>query len=127
MHTNLDIAQGGVNDVLIRLLGAEPEAPLDPEGCGRVGTLPEALPLCDFLARCKERLGAEGLRYVDGGRPVRRLAVMGGSGGDALELRRREGLRHLCDRRREVSQFPGRRGAGPESHRRRAFLHRKSR
>ena len=25
MHTNLDIAEGGVNDVLIRLLGAEPE------------------------------------------------------------------------------------------------------
>ena len=84
MHTNLDIAQGGVNDVLIRLLGAEPEAALDPEGCGRVGTLPEAMPLCDFLARCKKRLGAEGLRYVDGGRPVRRLAVMGGSGGSAL-------------------------------------------
>ena len=84
MHTNLDIARGGVNDVLIRLLGAEPEASLDPEGCGRVGTLPEAMPLCDFLARCKERLGAEGLRYVNGGRPVRRLAVMGGSGGSAL-------------------------------------------
>ena len=83
MHTNLDIAAGGVNDVLIRLLGAEPEEALD-EGCGRVGTLPEALPLRDFLARCKERLGAEGLRYVNGGRPVRRIAVMGGAGGSAL-------------------------------------------
>ena len=33
MHTNLDIAEGGVNDVLIRLLGAEPETALDADGC----------------------------------------------------------------------------------------------
>lgn len=84
MHTNLDIAQGGVNDVLIRLLGAEPEQALDADGCGRVGTLPKELPLPVFLARCKDRLRTKGLRYVDGGRPVRRIAVMGGSGGDAL-------------------------------------------
>ena len=84
MHTNLDIAPGGVNDVLLRLLGAEPEEALDAEGCGRVGTLPEPVPLEDFLARCKERLQTHGLRYVAGGRAVRRLAVMGGAGGDAL-------------------------------------------
>lgn len=85
MHTNLDIAQGGVNDVLLRLLGAEPEDALDGDGCGRIGTLPDALPLEAFLARCKERLGVTGLRYVAGGRPVHRLAVMGGAGGDAVE------------------------------------------
>ncbi len=84
MHTNLDLAQGGVNDVLIRLLGAEPEQGLDAEGCGRIGTLPEPLPLSAFLARCKERLQTKGLRYVDGGRPVRRIAVIGGSGADAI-------------------------------------------
>lgn len=84
MHTNLDIAEGGVNDVLIRLLGAEPEQSLDAEGCGRIGTLPEEIPLAIFLSRCKETLHAKGLRYVDGGRPVRRIAVMGGSGADAV-------------------------------------------
>jgi dinuclear metal center YbgI/SA1388 family protein len=84
MHTNLDIAEGGVNDVLIRLLGAEPEEALDAEGCGRVGTLPEPQALEDFLRRCKERLRANGLRYVPGMRPVHRLAVMGGAGADAL-------------------------------------------
>ena len=84
MHTNLDIAEGGVNDVLIRLLGAEPEGPLDAEGCGRVGTLPEELLLQDFLCRCKKRLDAKGLRYVDAGKPVHRIAVMGGSGADAI-------------------------------------------
>ena len=93
MHTNLDIAEGGVNDVLIRLLGAEPEEGLDVAGCGRVGQLPEPCDMPVFLARCKERLGVSGLRFYDAGRPVRRLAVMGGGGGESLEDAWRKG----CD------------------------------
>ena len=85
MHTNLDIAEGGVNDVLIRLLGAEPEQALDAEGCGRVGNLPDAVSLDDFLIRCRESLRVNGLRYCASGMAVKRLAVMGGAGGDALE------------------------------------------
>ncbi len=84
MHTNLDIAEGGVNDVLIELLGASCEGALDPDGCGRIGTLPEALSMPDFLALVKERLSANGLRYYDAGKPVRRLAVMGGAGGESV-------------------------------------------
>lgn len=86
MHTNLDIAEGGVNDVLLRLLGAEPIEALDPEGCGRIGVLPEPLSLSSFLLRCKQLLHTKGLRYVDGNRPVHRLAVLGGAGGDELYL-----------------------------------------
>ena len=93
MHTNLDIADGGVNDVLIRLLGAEPEGAVDAVGCGRIGTLPEPMALKDFLALCKARLHSKGLRYVDGGRPVRRLGVLGGAGGDEL----RDALAKGCD------------------------------
>ena len=93
MHTNLDIAPGGVNDVLIRLLGAEPEGSLDSFGCGRYGLLPEPLSLPEFLLLCKDRLRGKGLRYVDGGKPVRRLAVLGGDGGDAWE----DALRLNCD------------------------------
>lgn len=93
MHTNLDIAEGGVNDVLIRLLGAEPERGLDAVGCGRVGTLAEPVPMPAFLVRCRERLQAAGLRYYDSGRPVHRLAVMGGAGGESLE----DAFRLGCD------------------------------
>ena len=85
MHTNLDIAQGGVNDVLLCLLGAVPETVLDAEGCGRIGMLPEPLPIESFLALCRETLNTNGLRYVSSGRSVKRLAVMGGAGGAALE------------------------------------------
>lgn len=84
MHTNLDIADGGVNDVLLALLGASREGSLDAEGCGRYGALPESAALSDFLALVKQRLNAKGLRYYDAGKRVRRLAVMGGAGGDSL-------------------------------------------
>ena len=85
MHTNLDIARGGVNDVLIRLLGAEPEDALDAEGCGRIGHLASAMPFKEFLCLCKTKLNTGGLRYYDAGRPVEKIAVLGGSGGSAIE------------------------------------------
>ncbi len=93
MHTNLDIAEGGVNDVLIRLLGAEPESALDADGCGRIGSLPKPMPFEAFLRRCSERLHTQGLRYCSCGKPVSRLAVMGGSGAGSLE----EALGKGCD------------------------------
>ena len=85
MHTNLDIAEDGVNDVLIRALGAEPECALDADGCGRVGTLVEEKDLESFLTECKAALKVKGLRYYSANRPVHRLAVMGGSGGDCVD------------------------------------------
>lgn len=85
MHTNLDIAEGGVNDVLINLLGAKANGALDAEGCGRVGNLPQVQQFDDFLCLCKDVLENNGLRYYSAGKPVKRLAVMGGSGGDAVE------------------------------------------
>ena len=85
MHTNLDIAQGGVNDVLISLLGAANEGVFEEEGCGRKGRLAMSMPMQEFLIFCKEKLQTSGLRYHDAGRPVERLAVLGGTGGDALE------------------------------------------
>lgn len=83
-HTSLDIAEGGVNDVLIRLLGAEPECALDADGCGRIGTLAVAEEFDDFLRMCRDRLNTSGLRYYSAGKPVKRLAVMGGAGGDCV-------------------------------------------
>lgn len=84
MHTNLDIAEGGVNDVLISLLGAVRTDTLDSDGCGRIGELQEELCLEEFLVHCRSVLNVKGLRYVDGGRRVKRLAVMGGAGADAM-------------------------------------------
>lgn len=84
MHTNLDIAEGGVNDVLMEALGARTEGALDKDGCGRVGELPAEMSMGEFLSLCKRVLHTGALRYYDSGRAVRRLAVMGGAGGDAV-------------------------------------------
>lgn len=84
MHTNLDIAEGGVNDVLITLLGAECCGKLDEDNCGRIGMLQKEMELNEFLVFCRDRLNSKGLRYVDGGKKVKYLAVMGGAGGDAM-------------------------------------------
>ena len=80
-HTNLDQAPGGVNDVLAAKLGLEHVEiinPVDGVGLMRCGEV-TAQPLESFLAAVKERLGCEGLRYVDSGKPVRKVAVGGGS------------------------------------------------
>ena len=93
MHTNLDIAGGGVNDVLMAALSAQPQRWLEPcgtdengnaVGCGRIGELESPMQFESFLKLCKTALKANGLRYHYAGRPVKKLAVMGGSGGSSL-------------------------------------------
>ena len=86
MHTNLDIADGGVNDVLLKLLGAEGDEALDSDGCGRIGELAAPMDFDTFLNFCKSRLNSKGLRYYYAGKPVKNLAVMGGAGGDFVGL-----------------------------------------
>lgn len=93
MHTNLDIARGGVNDVLMAALSAQSQRWLEPcgtdengnaVGCGRIGELESPMQFEGFLKLCKTALKANGLRYHYAGRPVKKLAVMGGSGGSSL-------------------------------------------
>lgn len=84
MHTNLDAAQGGVNDALASALGLQDAAPAAEGGIARIGTLPEAMALPGFLARVKNALRPNGIRYVDGGRPIRKVAAGGGACGDFL-------------------------------------------
>lgn len=57
------------------------EIPGTAYGLGRVGNLPAEMPLKAFVMRVKEAFGLRALRYVgDGNAPVRRAAVLGGSG-----------------------------------------------
>lgn len=92
MHTNLDAARGGVNDCLAARLGLREVTGLLGEiPClGRVGVI-DTCSLPDFLAAVKEKLGCPGLRYCDGGRPVRRVAVGGGACGEFSARRRPPG------------------------------------
>lgn len=94
MHTNLDAAQGGVNDALIEALGARCLETLDPvSGIGRIGELPEPVSFDAFLKSTKDSLVCNGLRYHDAGREVCRVACCGGSGGGDIALAHEAG----CD------------------------------
>ena len=79
MHTNLDAADGGVNDALAEKLGLSDLELLNEEKIGRIGTLKCQLPLVEFTRLVVESLGCNGLRYVDNGKPVHRVAVGGGA------------------------------------------------
>ena len=81
-HTNLDCAEGGVNDTLAERLGLTDISVIGSEHLLRVGSFQSTLPA--FLEHVKAKLNCQGLRYVDGGKPVCRIAVGGGSCGSAL-------------------------------------------
>lgn len=100
-HTNLDQAPGGINDVLAQVLGLaniEVVSPVgtdendQPWGLLRAGEVPEQ-PLEQFLATVKQNLRCDGLRFCDSGKPVRKVAVGGGSCGGAFT----EAAAHGCD------------------------------
>ena len=85
-HTRLDAVSGGVNDTLAALLGLCDVQAFGEEGIGRIGTLPEGEKLTDFAARVKATLGAPAVLVGDGKKEVRRVAVLGGAGGDDTAL-----------------------------------------
>ena len=94
-HTNLDAVSGGVNDALAHRLGLTHieqlrqdgvDATGRPYGIGRVGNTAGAPMYAPaFAAFVKEALGANGVRFVDARRPVRRVAVGGGACADMMK------------------------------------------
>jgi len=105
MHTNLDAARGGVNDALAvaagiaegneaQLLSEDTKLPSgEVYSIGRVGCLKNPCPMGEYLKTLKEALNSKGLRYYDAGRNVYKVAVVGGSGGDAFQ----QAVMHGCD------------------------------
>ena len=100
-HTNLDCAPGGVNEVLAQTLGLQNIVLTSPSGTDaegqewgllRCGDIPEQT-LEAFLGHVKNCLGCEGLRFVDSGKPVKKVAVGGGSCADGMH----EALDAGCD------------------------------
>ena len=89
-HTNLDAAEGGVNTELCRRLGIENAAAVPPENIMRVGELSESTTLYELAKRVEEELGATALICGED-RPVRRVAVLGGSGGGDIRLAKDRG------------------------------------
>lgn len=82
MHTNLDAAPGGVNDVLANTLALQ-----DVEefaGLGRIGTLQTTCTAIQFAAFVKQALNANVL-LADANKPLKTIAVVSGSGGSFVQ------------------------------------------
>ncbi len=89
-HTPMDIAEGGINDILAQKLGEKlplaPETlPLDAAGCGRIVTLETPMTAAEIAGIAKEVLGCPYVRLMDAGRKITRLGICSGSGASMLE------------------------------------------
>ena len=93
MHTNLDAAEGGVNEVLAGIFGMK-DMEIFADGCGRVGEI-EEISVPELARKAQEKLAslcnqpengpAVQVKLVDSGRSVKRLAVISGAGGSMFE------------------------------------------
>lgn len=101
-HTNLDIAEGGINDYLAKILGLvnveildvtyeEPAIDVYPSdanrkyGLGRIGTLNNPMTFKDLCTKIKQLLKVDSLNVV--GNPdkkVHRIALCSGSGAEFI-------------------------------------------
>lgn len=94
-HTNLDIAEGGVNDVLAGAIGLSKLSSFviesqDVDGSvlsmGRMGSLPAPMTVQDFARQIRDALPTDHVRLVDAGaRPVRKVAICSGSGAEFIQ------------------------------------------
>ena len=111
-HTNLDLAPGGINDILAQTLALQNIEVVNPAGTDsegrpygllRAGTVAEQ-PLERFLATVKEKLGCQAIRYA-GSVPVRKVCVGGGSCGGAYAEAFAQGCDTLVTADVKYSQF----------------------
>lgn len=85
MHTNLDSADEGVNQVLAETLGLSDIEPIDFDGLfGRIGYVNECT-LGEFIQTIKLALDIDYVRYVGSKHnTVTKIAVVGGGGADFI-------------------------------------------
>ncbi len=84
-HTNLDVGVDGVNDKLCERIGLERTSALYIDGMHiRTGWLKEPMSAKALAEHCGQQLSAA-VKFVDGGKPVSRVAVCSGGGGGMFD------------------------------------------
>ena len=85
-HTRLDAVEGGVNDVLASKLGLENVETVGDERIVRVGELPDEMDADAFARLVKFALEAPCVTLSPCGKKVKRIALIGGSGGEDIRV-----------------------------------------
>ncbi|MPM98935.1 GTP cyclohydrolase 1 type 2 [bioreactor metagenome] len=99
LHTNMDIAIGGVNDMLIAKLSLTPAGAFSVTNeefgncIGRIGKLGSPMSAIDFAAHVRDALGCDAVKLCDTGAEVHVVGVVGGAGGSLAP----EALAAGCD------------------------------
>lgn len=101
IHTNLDVARGGISDIMLELLGFSGDEIFEVTdavkkiGYGRIAKLDFPSEAKTVAEIAKKAFNCHVVRYYDSGKPIRRLAVISGAGcsEQSLEL----ALQKDCD------------------------------
>lgn len=83
-HTNLDSADGGVNDCLAEVLGLQNIEKLPPDNLGRIGMLSSPMPFIDFARAVEQKLGTRVRITGSDTTSVQRIALVGGSAAEDM-------------------------------------------
>lgn len=84
-HTNYDMSTGCLSDIMAEKLGFSGDEVFhvmnsDGTGYGKIIRLNEPVSPAELAQKCKKAFGTESLCYVDGGIPVKTLALCSGGG-----------------------------------------------
>lgn len=95
LHTRLDALDGGVNDALASALELPVvrRFPCEDSLEGRIVELPQAVSLFEFADLVKRKLNVASVNCADAGKPVKRIGLLGGEGGDFVRAAQNAG----CD------------------------------
>lgn len=85
MHTNLDIAVGGVTERLCEAIGLQDVTPFIAHDGFTIRSATCNITDCDILAEHIKKVLGGSVRYVNSNKPIKRVLVCSGSGGDFLE------------------------------------------
>ncbi len=84
-HTNLDIAEGGVNDSLAKAVGVTADERFD-EDCALLGHLEQGTDSDGLAQNIQKRMKLNGLRYTDVNNEIKTVLVSCGAGGSNIYL-----------------------------------------
>lgn len=99
VHMPYDVAEGGMSDILMNLVGFEKSEGIleitgqrnKSYGFGTIGVASQEY-MADALAeKLKNILGCTIVRYTDGGKPIKKAAFCTGSGGNLIEAALNQG------------------------------------
>lgn len=91
-HTNVDMASGGISDIMLELLGFGGETRVlepihsDGTGYGRIVELDFIADAEGLAQKCKKAFGCEVVRYYDSKRNIKTVGVCSGAGGSEADV-----------------------------------------